>query len=506
MAYVLEYLRRMKSRQVVRPWAICAPVVLLLIALPLLRPLRWPGDASENELSRLATVQALVEHDSLAINDTEFFITLRHPDPADDNDDEDAAQPAGGVQVVSVPAPWQPGDAVPGTIVVGGKYYSDKPPVMGYLLSWIYALIYKMGWSFQHNPAGVTYVLTMLGATIPAAAGAGLIYRMGRMFELKRPVRTGLALIVGLSSGLVSYSTVLNSHAPAAALVLMACACLWHVTNSKHPAQTGAWLMTCGLCAALAAVIDLSAGIFAVLLVFVVLAFQWNWGLRVGGAILYLIGCTPPLLLHAVLTVPVTGDLRPGFLHPELSGDKHAIAAVVNDEFDDVAKPSPWKVAMYRGIDRTFAALVGSKGLLAHFPIAIIGVLGISLVLRRHWPTSTKVMAAVTGVGAVVIVVMYILPRADWTQAMFGPRWFVVFLPLLVFWAGAWLRKPHGWAMWTVAGVLLVFSVSVSVVGACAPFVKATGGQYTVVAAVKKMTAGEKAKKRHRAGGAVAAR
>jgi hypothetical protein len=446
----------------------------------------------------LATVQALVERDSLAINDTAFFMTLRNPDPDEDELD-------GTEQPVSLPRPWQPGDAVRGTIVVGGKYYSDKPPVMAYLLSWIYAVVYRMGWNFQHNPAGVAYVLTMLGATIPAAAGAGLIYRMGRMFELKRPVRTGLALVVGLASGLVSYSTVLNPHAPAAALVLMACACLWHVTNSKHPAQTGAWLMTCGLCAALAGVIDLSALVFAGLLVFVVLAFQWNWGLRIGGAILYLIGCTPPLLLHAVLTVPVTGDLRPGFLHPELAGEKHTYVAPVNDEFDDMAKPPAWKVAVYRGIDRTVGAMVGSKGLLAHFPVAIIGALGISLVLRRHWPTSTKVMAAVTAVGAVVVIAMYVLPQADWTQAMFGPRWFVVFLPLLVFWAGAWLRKPHGWAMWTVAGVLLAFSVSVSVVGAGAPFVEARG-QYSVVAAVKKMTAGEKVKKRHRGGGAVATR
>src|SRR5215218_9489613 len=106
-AVVAEYFRRVRSRQVVRPWALCAPVVMLLIALPLLRPLRWPGDASENELSRLATVQALVEHDSLAINDTDFFSTLKHPEPEED----EGFEPAGGASEVSVRGPWQPGDA-----------------------------------------------------------------------------------------------------------------------------------------------------------------------------------------------------------------------------------------------------------------------------------------------------------------------------------------------------------------------------------------------------------
>src|SRR5262249_49785390 len=155
----------------------------------------------------------------------------------------------------------------------------------------------------------VAYVLTMLGVTLPAAGAAGLIYRMGRMFELKRPVRAGLALVVALGSGLLSYSTVVNPHAPSAAANLLGCACLFHLTVARNPATTGAWLMICGLCASLAAVVDLSAGIFLVLLIGVILAFRWSWSLRAGGVILYLIGATPPLVLHAALTVPVTGDL-----------------------------------------------------------------------------------------------------------------------------------------------------------------------------------------------------
>jgi hypothetical protein len=81
----------------------------------------------------------------------------------------------------------------------------------------------------------------------------------------------------------------------------------------------------------------------------------------------------------------------------------------------------------------------------------------------------------------------YIVLRVDWTQAMFGPRWFIVFLPLVLFWAGAWLRKRHHVVTWSVAGILLVFSVTVSVIGAAAPFVRAEPGQYTVVAALHKL-------------------
>jgi hypothetical protein len=474
MTAIRDYFRRMGSRQVVRPWALAAPVAMLVIALPLLRPLRAPLDASENELSRLATIEALVERDGLAINDTRSFADLRQV--------QARREQAEGRQTI-----WSPGDAVRGAIIVGSKYYSDKPPVMAYLLSWPYALMHRFGWDFQHNPSQVVYILTMLGVTLPAAGAAGLIYRMGRMFELRRPYRTGLALAVALGSGLLSYSTVLNPHAPAAALVLCACACLIHVTNARHPAKTGAWLMVCGLCASFAAVIDLSAAPFLALLIPVILAFRWNWWLRLAGVVLYAIGAAPALLMYASLTLPVTGDLRPGFLHPELAGVVRSSTSTQSDEVDDAIAPAPWKVALFRGLDRTMGALVGSRGVLSHFPVIIVGVLGLSLVLRRHWPASTKVMAAATLAGAVGIMAGYIVLRVDWTQAMFGPRWFIVFLPLVLFWAGAWLRKRHHVVTWSVAGILLVFSVTVSVIGAAAPFVRAEPGQYTVVAALHKL-------------------
>src|SRR5258706_3597561 len=146
-AAVREYFLRVRSRQVVRPWALCAPVVVLIIALPLLRPLRSPGDVSENELSRLAAIEAYVEHDGPVINETQFFADLRH--------ENDEVPPRSGIS------------AVPGTITIGNKYYSDKPPVMAYLLSWPYAVMRRLGWDFTSNPAVVAYVLTMLGVTLP---------------------------------------------------------------------------------------------------------------------------------------------------------------------------------------------------------------------------------------------------------------------------------------------------------------------------------------------------
>ena len=210
----------------------------------------------------------------------------------------------------------------------------------------------------------VAYILTMLGVTLPVAGAAGLIYRMGRMFELKLPYRTGLALAVALGSGLLSYSTALNPHARRRRWFFRR-APAFFTLPSRKPRTSGAWLMICGLCAAFAAVIDLSAGVFLLLLAGVILAFRWNWSMRLAGILLYLIGATPPLVMHAALTVPVTGDVRPGFLHPELAAYRKS-STVDNGDGDDsdesASRPAPWKVALFRGLDRTMGRSLAGKG------------------------------------------------------------------------------------------------------------------------------------------------
>ena len=447
-----------------RPWALAAPILVLVLSLPLLRPLRVPdaADISSNELSRLAAVQSMAESHTQVINDSQFFQVLRS---------RDRSRP-------------------PETVKINRNFYSDKPPVMAAMLSWAYALMMHCGLTFQNNPALVTYLLTLLGATLPVAGAAGLIYRMGRLFDLARPLRTALAAIVVMGSGLISYAVVLNSNAPAAALVLCACGCIVHVLATKRPPHVGLWMTLSGFCAALAAVIDLGAGFFVIGMACVILAIRWRMRKRLVAILLYALGSLPPILLHASLTVPVTGDWRPPFLHTEFHHPtQHLIAATdapPADAAEDDAQAAPsWIGTVWASLQKAVGALVGSRGILSHFPVLLVGMVGMAMVLRRHWPSTTKAMACVTLFGGLAVVVTYMVLRADWTQAMFGPRWFIVFLPLMLFWAGAWLRKQHHPATWATAGLLLLFSVGVSLLGMTDPFVAAGPGRYTAAAALR---------------------
>src|SRR5881275_3023427 len=101
-----------KKRPHVRPWALSGPIIVLLLALPLLRPLRHPLDVSHQEASKLAAVQARVEHRV---------------------------------------SQWTVGDQQP--------IVPETMPVMSLLLSGPYWLMHRVGLKLDENAALVTYLL-----------------------------------------------------------------------------------------------------------------------------------------------------------------------------------------------------------------------------------------------------------------------------------------------------------------------------------------------------------
>ncbi len=472
MSSPLAHLRHRSGRPYVRPWALATPIAVLLFCLPLLRPLRHPGQASGDEQLRLATISALVQHradpgplaNRLAIN-TGLFVSSSH------------------------------------VMAVRGRLYSDQPPMLAFLLSGPAWLLYWMGFRLQDNSVLVPYLLTLLGVTLPVAGAAGLVYRMGRIFELRRGWRTFLAAAVVFGTGLISYAVVLNAHVPAAVLVLAAAGCLIHLAASETPSRGGGWLVLAGFCAALAATIDLSASVFLLLLLAVIPVLRLPAALRIGGVLLFLIGVMPPILLHAALTVPLTGDVLPGSMHPELAAhrrihlDEPAIdaspigpdiyqAADLADDPDANPPPPTFWQKVSHGASGFVWTLLGDHGLLVHFPVVILGIAGMFAVMHRHWPLTTKVLAADAAIAALIGLLGFSMAHYGTSAAAFGTPWLIVFLPFLFFWAGAWLRRPHRAAAWALAGLLLAFSVVVSLIGATDPMPAGGYSKYTAVSAL----------------------
>ncbi|HEV7300965.1 MAG TPA: hypothetical protein VGN72_16480 [Tepidisphaeraceae bacterium] len=457
MHALLTYLRRYRdSRKHVRPWALAVPILVLLICLPLLRPLRHadPRQISDHEIARLATVQAMVERGTLAL-------------------DFDTFQPEQNV------------------IEVREEFYADQPPVFSALLASAYWSMHRLDVTFATHPALVTYLLTVLGTTLPAAGIAGLVYRMGRLFELPRIWRTALAAVVVFGGGVLAYATVLNEHVPAAALVMSSAACLVHIALIKRRLSASVWLTLAGFCAALAMTVDLTAAAFAPLLGGVVLALPWSRLTRAGALLLYILGMVPPILLHLALTIPVTGDWRPGNLHPELAAPL-ALApydAFDSDDWDDDLTDNGYGTLVLRSLIRVGDTLFGGNGLLSHFPILILGALGISMVMHRHWPNSTKMLAVASAAAAIGVIVLAAIDQPG--DPGYASRWFVVVMPMLTFWIGAWLRRPHRPLSWALAGIVLAFSTLITFIGATGPLPRDGFTGYTAADAFDRLITGQ---------------
>ncbi len=434
----------------VRPWGLSAPIAVLLICLPLMRPLRHPdpGQVSDDEQARLATIEAVVEHRTLAIENTQFRATRNLIIPSD------------------------------------GHWYADQSPVMSVLLSGPYWVLHRCGLTFEKDPILTEYLLTLLGVTLPIAFGAGLLYRMGRIFELRRPYRAALAIAVVIGSGWISYGTVLNAGAAAAALVVVGTGCLVQATLTSKRSYGYAWCALAGFCLALAATYELTATIFLVLLLPMLAAFRWPKTARAGAIAIYCLGAIAPLFLYASLNRSVTGDLKPGFLHPEYrpAFATRAPTSSIDSLLDDDDNPT-FLHSLARPVVRILSSLVGAHGLLSHFPILLLGILGVSMVMHRHWPGTTKILACTAVVGAWSVLLAYGVARTEWKDAMFANRWFLVFLPMVLFWSGAWLRKSHRPSSWALVTVLLLFSSVTALVGATNPQPRQGYDRYTAATA-----------------------
>lgn len=398
--------------------AVLVAFALVVLVFTKDRPDSWADG------SRLATIQALVEDGTLAIDGTDYF--------------------------------WQ-GDKVR----VGERYYSHQPPMLALLGAVPYAVLHHgLGRAID---APHTYrVITWLVVGLPLLAGlwalARLLVRVGcggawGAFWLACAAFGTLAL---------PYALVLNQHAPAAGLTMLAL----HAAVSDR-----AW--RAGLAAALAATIDLTA-------VFCAAAVAWP-AFRAGGAraaLRYGLGALVPLALHLGVNVGLVGDVRPLGMHADAF--RYPLSPFLVMSLTGVeSEGRAGEQALY-----AWRALFGQSGLFSNHPILLLCVVaGLALPLRRRRPVAKArtaeppgLLAAVAGLS-LAIAAYYVTQSRNFGGSAFGMRWFTVFAPLLVLFGAAWIgraeRAPRpGPAALVGLAVLALWSGATAALASVQPWTK----------------------------------
>lgn len=441
---------RIKRRQLplVRPWAIACPVLVLLLAAPLIRPLFSPGLLPPRQAMTLETIRSILRDSTLTIDRT---------------------------RVVDAQSVYYNGQ----------HFFSLDAPAFALGLSGVSRTLEGFGVPIDQNPVLHEYLLILFAITLPTALASGLLYRMGRAFELRRSWRMVLALAGVLGTGWFSYAVVLMPQALSTSMVVLGIASLWHVASSKKPLLAIGWLMPGGLCAGIAAVIDLNAAWVLVLLPIGVLTLVAPWRIRLLGLLLLVGGFASPVALHATINPAITGDLLPASYHQSsFLQNLEPIIIPLGEEIEPI-DASIW-VSIGRAFNRAIVLLVGSHGIFSHFPVLVIGMTGALMILRRNWGRTVKVV--VSGVLLAIIgQIALLMSSRDTPASSFASVELLTLLPILMLFASAWLRRRHSPLTWTIAGVALGISVAITLVGATHPAPADGYTRYTPVEAIQRL-------------------
>lgn len=253
-----------------------------------------------NDGSRLATIECLVDHHTLRIDRSIF---VRSPESVD-----------------SLPNPYAPGDEnlrINGTqdkLLIGGHYYSDKPPVAAVALAGLYkALQSSAGLVARQNPERFCYLMTLASSGLAYVAAVSCVFRFAGLLGLDLRCCLGLTVSFGLATVALPYGRHLNAHE----ILLGVCAALMLAfTRLAHEAESGTWRLRrpieIGLLAGLGYTIDLGVGPVLLLGSLGLVLVRTR---RLSAAAVFVLAAAPWLVAHHVLNWYIGGTWTPASSH-----------------------------------------------------------------------------------------------------------------------------------------------------------------------------------------------
>jgi hypothetical protein len=411
------------------------PLVVLVLFAVVLFAFTKSEPVSWSDASRMGSIQALVEHGTLALDSTDFLFQ---------------------------------GDKVRigGPLSRGGHYYSHQPPMLAILGSIPYRALHALGRGI--SDPGTYKIITLCVVGLPVLLGLVCLGQLMAFAGASSRQITWLLAAAGFGTLLLPYALVLNQHAPAAGLVM---AGLLQVQRLRFGGA--------GALFSLAATVDLTAVFFALA---VLLPVYRAGGVR--GVLVYAGAAIPAVALHLGVNYAIAGDLLPLGLHAEAfeyPGSPFVLMDLTGGAHDMLTPSGPAYV---------FDALFGASGLFSHHPVLLFALAAGALVLiEQHRidrpaasdpsPPAGNALAASIDHAVLLasagICVFYLTQSRNFGGSSFGMRWFCVFAPSLMLLPAAWLGRDSDRKISTaIFAPLLIWSVVATSIGAIQPWIKAT--------------------------------
>lgn len=292
---------------------------------------------SAHEYSRLGTVDSLVERWTYQLDDSIFIDSLDK-------------------------------------IVNHGHFYSHQPPLLATLESPVYWVLHVAGMRFNNRTRELTVFFFVVLTNGLALALTVLVFsQLLGLAGVPPPARDFYAFVLPLGTWLFPYGIVANNHGVSGLLLAVTAYLLLAVEWRGATAARCGWL---------GAVLGLLGAIEVLPLVsFVPLTIGFLWMRRdVKGPEwrAFALGFAVPLLAHAVINIPITGDVIPAGFHHELfnyPGSSFGEAQLSGS----VKHHSPTALADY-----AWRALFAGKGYFTFAPVLGVGLV-VGVAGWRWW-------------------------------------------------------------------------------------------------------------------------
>jgi hypothetical protein len=373
-------------------------IVACLIALASARPFA----GSWNDGSRLATVEALVDYHTLAIDQSVFVQVPVTQGASPVYYSKDASELL-GVGTLD-------------KLYIDGHYYSDKSPVPALFLAAAYHVLQKAtGLNARESPDRFCFWMNLLSSGLAYVIAVGCIHVLSGRLGLANPARICVTASFMLSTVAATYAQHVNNHILLLAVVSALLLALTYLNDQSSPAPS--ILLLVGLLTGLGYTIDLGLGPVLLLVTTGLVVYRVRQFKLVA---LFGMAALPGLILHHVVNYYVGGTIAPA----------NSVATYFQwpgCPFNDKNMTGGWKHAsighflVYAG-----ALLFGKRGFFGHnLPLFLLLPALVFLLGRRirEWPEVAYSACLCGGTW-----LLYAASSTNSSGACCSIRWFV---PLL---------------------------------------------------------------------------
>jgi hypothetical protein len=314
-------------------------------------------------------------------------------------------------------------------IFANGHYYSHQPPLLPTLEAPIYWGLRRFGLQFWNSaPVDLAfYLFTVLTNGSAFALTVVLFRRILVLTGVPAGWRTTTAILLCFGTWLLPYALVSNTHGISALLLtgtalLLLSICLEGVTVSR-----AAWLGAClGLLSAIEVVPLIT---FVPLACLFVVSRREMRSYRVLAP--FIAALFAPLIAHAALNVPLTGDLLPGGFHAELFDypGSNFTSETLSGQFNH---DSIGALASY-----AWRALIVEKGYFSFAPVLLAGLM-VGFAGQTRWGRARPAFLVLLW-GSVLSLAASLLMTNNFGGVAVGfrhavylcPAWLVLLAPAL---------------------------------------------------------------------------